>query len=219
MKTAVKFKVGDPVYSNGEPGTVIEVLPEGDSDGEYKIQMDWNRLYDKEPDKWTEIRAPRQGKIDTNSGRYMELAEYIPLDHLVMTGTEPTYSPYGYVIMEDGTIHTLSVQWVHGMVCSILFPDLAKESGYRQPDKRSSVYHYQRFELDYHNSLPVIRIAFGMMTPVCVSKSRKAATPSQIDAARRCLLVSGRKMNDTVSAEFRDMTVANLLKELAKDEE
>lgn len=212
---ATKFKVGDPVYSGGNPGIVLEVL-ENDS---YKIQLDWNRLYDKEPDEWAEVRAPRQGRIEEDEGRYMDLAEYTTLDRLAVSGTDPVHSPYGYVIMEDGTIHTLIQQWVHGMVCAMLFPDLAKESGYRQPDKESSVYHYQRFELDYHNQLPVIRIAFGMLTPVAVSKSKKAATPAQIDAARRCLLAAGRKMNDTVSAEFRDMTVANLLKELAKDED
>lgn len=212
--TVTIFKVGDPVYSDNEPGIVIEVL----GDDNYKIQMDWNRLYDKD-DGWADTRAPRQGQIKENQGRWMELAEYTSLDRLVTTSTEPEYSPYGYVIMEDGTIHALTCQWVHGMVCALLFPDLAKESGYRQPDKQSSVYHYQRFELDYHRELPVIRIAFGMMTPVAVSKSKKAATPAQIDAARRCLLVSGRKLNDTVSAEFRDMTVSALLKELAKDED
>lgn len=197
-----KFAVGDPCYANGEPGTILELIDRYN----VRVKMDVQRL------------SIHEESVIVEEARFCDLAEFTSMDRYCISGTDPAGSPYGYIITEDGTIHSLIKQWCHGMICAMLFPELAAAQGYRQPDKLSSVYHYQRFELDNQGELPLVRIAYGMMTPINVSKGRKAATPIQMDATRRCLLEGGATLQSTIACNLRDMTMRELLKRLSKED-
>ncbi len=69
----------------------------------------------------------------------------IPLltsDRIANKSKDPSYSPHGYTVMEDGTIYTLTKQWTHGTLLAILFPDMAKKAGYEPPDEDFNVFKY-----------------------------------------------------------------------------
>lgn len=122
---------------------------------------------------------------------------------------ELVYSSHGYVIMEDGTIYTLTKQWYHGVALAILFPDKAKAAGYLPPEEEPDVFHYQRFELDSHNDFPVIRICPSrMITPPSINKGKKPATKEQLEAIRAVFKVLGLKARDIVNTDYSDTTVA-----------
>lgn len=108
-------------------------------------------------------------------------------------------------------------QWAHGIVLSMLFPEHAKEAGYRQPDKESNVHHYQRYELDYHDDLPVVRIAFGLITAHALSKGHKPATEAQIEATRLAFQAAGIGMRDEVTCDYADMPLSKALSALRED--
>ena len=119
------------------------------------------------------------------------------------------YSPYGYVIMEDGTVYTLHKQWYHGIALAVLFPEKAKESGLESPEEEPDVFKYQRFELDHHNDFPVIRVCpFRMTTPCSINKGNKPATKAQIESLRAIFKILGLKARDMVNTDFCDCTVA-----------
>jgi len=148
-----------------------------------------------------------------------ELAALVPLtvDDCAIVQADPTDNPFGFIITEDGTTYALRSRFYHGVLLAVLFPDVAHAQGYEPPMQGdANVYLYQRFELDNHRSLPVIRVAFGMMTPVNVSKGDQAATPAQIAALSKVFRACGIGLNDQVATDLRDMTARSALREMGK---
>lgn len=126
--------------------------------------------------------------------------------------SEPLYSPHGYIVTEDGTCYSLLKRWYHGVALAILFPEVAKETGYEPPDEEPNVFHYQHFELDQHDKLPVIRVCPSrMLGPCSVNKSRKAATAAQVATLAKLLKMHGLKARDNVSTDEGDRTVQKCL--------
>lgn len=205
------IQTGTLIYHFDEPGEVVGYT----EDGKLQIQLDHGRYQEaKGPGKLIEL-SPEDAEEE------VEVVEHAPHDFFMATtepGVNPPYSPYGYIVTEDGKVHTLLRKWCHGIVLSILFPDHAKSAGYRQPDRESNVYHYQRYELDHHNDLPVVRIAFGVMTANALSKGYKPATEAQIQGARLAFSAVGLGMRDEVSCDYRDMPLAKALEALREDE-
>ena len=155
------------------------------------------------------------GKCDECGGP----VEAIPLltsDRIANKSKDPSYSPHGYTVMEDGTIYTLTKQWTHGTLLAILFPDMAKKAGYEPPDEDFNVFKYQRFELDNHDNFPVIRVAFGMISDFAISKGRAPATKEQIAAMVKIFKEMGRKMHETVQTDIGEMSAKDFLDQLRK---
>jgi hypothetical protein len=138
------------------------------------------------------------------------------LDDLAITtapGAKPAIGPFGCIILEDGTVHTLTMQHTHGMLLTLLFPEKAKEAGYAPPDEDSSVLEYQMFELDHKRTLPVVRIATGgLLGNYNISKSDEAATTAQIQAVSAYSLGQGIKLNDEVHLDCGEVTLRKALK-------
>lgn len=189
------YYLGDQVTVIGTPG------PE-----KLEILIDRNR-YD---DEWKACTL-------TVDEADVEIVEYAELTDFCVAGTTPIYSAFGYLISADGTTYSLTEKWRHGTVLAMLHPELAREQGYRQPDKESSEFLYQRFELDNYRQLDAVRIAFGMMTAVAVSKGYRPATAAQIQATAACLKAAGIGMQDEVSLDYGDMTVRKALQKLEED--
>lgn len=134
-------------------------------------------------------------------------------------GSKVEHAAYGYVIAADGTVYGLTKKWAHGIVCAILFPEVAKARGYAPPAKGAAdVFKYQRFELDHQDELPVIRIALGMMAPFNVSKGDKPATQAQIDGLRAVLKCHGKSLSDEINTNYGDVTVRKLLRDMERDD-
>lgn len=144
-------------------------------------------------------------------------AKRLIMDQVAVTG-DPIYSPYGYVIGEDGTTYSLTQQWTHGVILALLYPEAAKEHGIGVPDEEYNVFAYQQFELDRHGSFPVIRVSFGMVTDFAISKGEAAATPKQLQALSRIFRLQEKGLNETVQTDFREMSAREALKVLAKTE-
>jgi hypothetical protein len=129
-------------------------------------------------------------------------------------------SPYGHVITEDGTVYALNYQYYHGIACAILFPELAKECGYPPPSERhSNVYEYQRFELDNHRILKVIRICgfrFASEYP-SVNSSVYGATDKQIEAFRKVCKTEGWNMRTVFNTDHGDLKMTKTITELQTD--
>jgi hypothetical protein len=139
---------------------------------------------------------------------------------LVTKGEQPTYSSYGYIVSEDGTIYTLRSRWYHGIALAILFPKEAKAAGYRAPnDDNCDVFKFQRFELDNHDKFPVIRVCPGrLMGPCSVNKGAKPATKEQVAAMRLIFKACGLGPRDKVNTDRGDKTVAQCYDVLARDD-
>lgn len=199
-----QFKEGDRVVWNGGQGTFLRYSDDGQTG---YLHWDEDRREDGTfPFEQEDIAS--------------EIAPLVLLtvEDVAFVGELPSFS-FGHVITEDGTIYSLTTQYAHGIVCAILFPDVAKAAGFAPPARgAANVYEYQRFELDHHDALPVVRIAFGM-AGTYLSKSKKAATPEQIDAARRCLLARGMNLNDDVTTDDDDVSVRRALKDLTESYE
>jgi len=137
---------------------------------------------------------------------------------IVCAAGTPPYTPYGYLIGEDGKIYGLTNRWFHGVVLAVLYPQLALEKGYAPPagpHDEVDVFKYQRFELDHSDEVPMIRVAIGSLTEsISVSKGDAPATDEQIDALQRVFRVLGRKAGDTLTGEDDDMTVAEFIESL-----
>jgi hypothetical protein len=133
-------------------------------------------------------------------------------------GRVPTYSLYGYIVMEDGTVHSLLHKWFHGIALAILFPELAKEKGYKPPnDENDNVFEFQRFELDHHDKMPVIRVCpFRMMSPISVNKGDAPATDAQIEALRLIFKACGIGPRDSVNTDVGDRTALKTYEVLRK---
>ena len=155
------------------------------------------------------------GRCDMCGGEVITIP-LLTLEGVANSGKSVNYSMYGYIVMEDGTIHALAKQWMHGAILAILFPDLAKKQGYEPPDEDCNVYEYQRFELDNHDKFPVIRVAFGILTDFSVSKGEQPATEFQIRAMSRIFKDCGKKMQDTIHTDYGEMTVRKFMTKLSE---
>ena len=130
------------------------------------------------------------------------------------------FTPFGYVITEDGTIYSLTQKWCHGVVLSLLFPDLEKDNGYELPDEDFDVFEYQRFELDHSRETTAIRISFSLTNGALnISKGEDAkANPEQIEAITKILKVQGLSLSDKIENDYRQTTARTLLKQLRAGE-
>jgi len=139
----------------------------------------------------------------------------------IVKGEVPGFSPYGYIVTEDGDIHQLHYQWFHGVVCAILFPKLAREQGFgvpKHPIDEVDVFKFQRFELDNHHKLPVVRVCPSRMSGCSINKSDAPATEPQIKAMRRIFKALNFGYADTVHTDFRECTVMECYEMLKRDE-
>ena len=126
-------------------------------------------------------------------------------------------SPFGYIVTADGTIYSLIKQYTHGVLLAILFPEKAKEMGYVPPDEDYDVFYYQRFELDTHDDLPVIRVAFGMLHSFAVSYGKECPTTKEQDQAMvKIFREKNIKMRDEIHTDKGDCTAGAFMKELRR---
>lgn len=133
----------------------------------------------------------------------------------------PAYTPYGYIVGEDGKIYALTCQSYHGVVLAVLYPELAAAKGYVPPAGSHDyvdVFKYQRFELDHSKDLPVIRVAISRVSEsINVSKGPIPATDEQIDAMQRIFRTLGRKATDTLTGHDDDISVARFIENLRQE--
>lgn len=151
-----------------------------------------------------------EGKCDICDGE-VETVPLITLESVSIKGTEPEYTPHGYVILEDGTIYSLTKRWTHGVVLALLYPDVAKKCGYKPPDEDFNVFHYQRFELDNHSTFPVVRVAFSLVVDFYISKGDNAATKEQIEAMIKIFKVTATKMTASIQTDAGEMSARKFL--------
>lgn len=139
----------------------------------------------------------------------------LTLEEVSIIGDEPVYSPFGYIIGEDGKIYSLTQQWCHGVILAILFPDLAKEKGFDIPDENYSVFEYQSFELDNQKQLPAIRVSKGMMTSFTISAGDRLLTQKQITALSKILKVEDISLSDPIETHKGRMSARKFIKEVS----
>lgn len=204
MSVAHEFKAGDRVVWNGEPGTFLRYTTESKyfPAGTLVAVLKWDSDSDN-------------GIEQEDEAEHVEPFVALTIEDVAIKNEcgKPIITGNDYIITDDGTIYTLTRQYAHGLVCAILFPDIAKTAGFQPPAHGASSWHdYQRFELDYHESLPVIRVSHGST----VSTWGKGATPAQVDAYRRAMLANGLTLQDEVETDYRTMTLRAALKELGK---
>lgn len=132
-----------------------------------------------------------------------------------------TYSPYGYVVAEDGTLYSLTERWTHGIVLALLYPQQALAAGYEPPvreDGDLDVFRYQGFDLDHGSTFRVIRIAASQLTDsVSVSRGDLPPSLSQVEAVAKAFAAMGLRAKDTLTGETDDLTVAEFLEELRQE--
>lgn len=150
------------------------------------------------------------GKCDICGGD-VETVPPLTVDRVSIKGSDPKFSPHGYVVMEDGTIYTLTQRWAHGVLLAMLFPDVAKKCDYDPPDEDFNVFHYQRFELDNHDDFPVIRVAFSMTVDFYISKGTGPATKEQIAAMVKIFKVIGSKMTARIMSDAGEMSAKDFM--------
>jgi len=125
---------------------------------------------------------------------------------------KPAYSPWGYVIVKDGSTYALLHQWWHGVVLALLFPKEAEEQGFVVPFKPwvgdVNPHEYQRFELDNHTSLPAIRVCPSRaLGPPSIDRGLGPASPEQIDALRLVVKLLGLKGDDEIALDHKDVSL------------
>ncbi len=133
--------------------------------------------------------------------------------HITKPPEEPLYSPHGYVIAEDGTTYSLLYPWWHGAVLALLYPDHAREAGYKMPNEvdELNVYEFQRFELDNHNLFPVVRICSSrILSPCTLDRGGKPVTEAQTEAVRLVFKALGMGARDPVTTDHKDMRVSDV---------
>ena len=133
-------------------------------------------------------------------------------------------STYGYLIVPDGTIYSLSCRWTHGFLLACLFPDFAESKGFKKEDIPEdvddiNVFHYQRFELDNCTELPVVRIARGLSYSFNISKGSEPATQEQITAVSAIMRSHDISLADEVALNCGLRTARKALKLLALSDE
>lgn len=139
----------------------------------------------------------------------------LTLEEISIIGDEPTYSPYGYVIGEDGKIYSLTQQWCHGVILAILFPDLAKEKGFDIPDEDYNVFEYQSFELDNQEILPAVRVSKGMMTSFTVSSGNTLWSQKQVTAFTKILKTDDISLSEQIETHKGRMSARKFIKEVS----
>lgn len=135
---------------------------------------------------------------------------------------EPLYTPYGYIIDAQARIHALLTQYCHGVVLALLYPEVAASAGFEppcHPREELPVLHYQRFEFDHCDELPVLRVACRYGGGVYVSHGPTAQlTDAQHDALRRVFKALGLRGTDTLTGEEEDtLTVNKFLEHLRQE--
>lgn len=153
------------------------------------------------------------GKCDMCGGP-VETIPPLTIEDVAIKGDEPVYTSNGYVILEDGSVYSLTEKWAHGVILAMLYPEAAKKCGYEPPDKDFNVFHYQRFELDNHNMFPVIRVAFSLVVDFYISKGENPATKKQIEAMVKIFKVTGTKMTASIQTDAGEMSARKFLKAL-----
>lgn len=205
-----KFTVGQRVECNGDPAYIIAVR---DEPGllPYTARLDRTIWDDEDP------FVARERECDDSD---LQAVELIGLEDIARIHTNKDAlilgSPWGYVIAADGTVYSLTKQYAHGMVCALLFPKVAAQAGYGAPYEDASVHHYQRFELDFQEHLPVVRIA-NSIGGKYISRGDAPCPPAQIDAVRRALIADGMGLNHLVTGQCGNVSMRAMLKELAED--
>jgi len=197
--------IGTPIRYYGNQGVVAKhdeagrrVLLKMD------VDMDGNRI-----EEWAD-----ESDIPT-----IHLLTYGSIEDYAMIsppGAPVRYSPFGYVIGPDATVYSLIGRAFHGVVLALLFPEVADQMGYRPPDREPDTSHYTRFQVDA-TDLPAVRISFGFVRAIGVSKGYKPATTEQIESTRMALLCSGVKPRDHISFSYADMSMQDGLEWLAQD--
>lgn len=145
-------------------------------------------------------------------------------------GVTPMYSPYGYIVQPDGTLYTLVKQYCHGAVMACLYPEaLAAWRDNRQVDSEYNaipgtgevvtlpstvddlnVLQFQRFELDQHGALPVLRVCPERQMGVSIDRPKTRCTPEQVAAMRLVIMVLGMKPDGKIITDYREMRVKEM---------
>ena len=141
-----------------------------------------------------------------------------------MPGVVPINSPFGYVITEDGRICALLHQYYHGVVCSILYPELAKQHSvglpFKPKEENAGVLAYQSFEHEMASRMNVIRVAIsGMIECVYFSKSPTPANNEQIQSVLAVCKALGYGGRDKFETDHGRVTVAQLIDKLREGDE
>lgn len=141
---------------------------------------------------------------------------------IFMSSTDPVSTMNGYVVSEDGTIHSLLQQWSHGIVLAALFPELLKTLVIEEDDLPryiDDVFRYQRigFDLEKLPEVNVIQVSFSMLSSlVSFNKTGDIATPQQITAVAKIAKQFVLKQNDTVNTTGGDMNLRKMMQWLAE---
>lgn len=194
--------------------------------------------FDKMSDEWLE--GFQGNKIGDHANWYPEgtqknkdwqaghdyLAPVLDLERVTIKtepGGVPPYSMFGYVIDKEGTIYTLQYRYYHGIVCALLYPDLARthEAGVPiEPRTENSVLAFQRFEHDNQNNMQVIRIAFNVLVDsTYFSKGKVKANSKQIASVLSTCKVLGYKGREKIQTEYGEQTVAQIIECLQKGDD
>lgn len=138
------------------------------------------------------------------------------LVHTTPPGEKVEATPFGCLIMPDGTVHALTEQFSHGITLAVLYPELAQAAGYEPPDEYSRPMDYQEFELENKHRFPVVRISIGgFLSRVNISKWDQPATPEQIRAVAAYASAIGHGLNEEVHVDSGSCTLRKALKLLA----
>ena len=141
----------------------------------------------------------------------------LKLGEIAVISKNPTFSPYGYVITEDGTIYSLIEQWCHGVILALIFPELAKENGYTTPDENYDVFKYQQFELDHSRETTAIRVSMSPMSgQLNISKGEQKSSPEQCQALAAIIKEQGLSQSNTLQCDMQEMTIHKFMNKLWK---
>ena len=139
----------------------------------------------------------------------------LTIEDVAIYGSDAKYTPYGYIIAEDGLIYSMTRQYVHGTILALLFPEKALEEGYEPPTRDYNVYHYQNFELDHSHNLPIVRVSISISGLLNISKSDKPITKEQRMALSKVFATQGIKLQQQVNTEGGEMTASKALEWLS----
>lgn len=143
----------------------------------------------------------------------------IELNRVCISKFEPVFTPHGYVVTDDGKIHSLTQQCCHGVVLALLFPDLCKKSGYCAPTEDFDVFEYQAFELDHSRETSAIRISSSIYDgQLNLSKGKSRATKQQVSALSLIFKQCGLSINEKVQSDMSELTIRSFMKKLESGE-
>lgn len=189
---------------------------------------------DAKTDAWHQGRYDRRnGETEcmypegsTKHAEWLEGFQYVDvplkledITQIAEVGQEAPYTLYGYVIDKDARIYGLVYQWYHGLICALLYPELAAahECGIPvEPRGENNVFKYQNFEHNCAEQMDVIRIAVSVMTGVTHFSRSFEAKPSeaQLASVLACCRALGYKGRDKINTEGGDRTVAQIIEVL-----